>query len=345
MNSPKVSVIIPNYNHARFLEKRIRSVLNQTCQDFEVIYLDDASTDNSAEIFAKFIDDRRIRAIVNPVNSGSPFKQWNKGVREAIGEYIWIAESDDYADERLLKMLVEQLDTHPTVGVTYCQSWEVDEHDHILSKFEELYTANLVDPDRWKTSFTNHGQDECRRYLILYNTIPNASAVLIRRSAYLAVGGAPEDKRLCGDWLFWSKVLLVSDVAYVAEPLNYFRRHLATTRERFIENGVSVEEAFQVLRYICRNTEVPKDRLEQAVLRFVDLWLPYVFWHSVPWSRNIAIYNMAKELQPNMNMLLLRKIGTAFFTDTAGYIIRIIKLCFGIERPLKEIFQQYMRLK
>ena len=88
---PKVSVIIPNYNHAQFLEQRIQSVLDQTYQDFEIIYLDDASTDNSNEVFAKFANNSRIRAIYNQTNSGSPFKQWNKGIRLAQGEYVWIA--------------------------------------------------------------------------------------------------------------------------------------------------------------------------------------------------------------------------------------------------------------
>jgi len=88
---PKVSVIIPNYNHARFLEQRIQSILNQTYQDFEILYLDDASTDDSNEVFAQFKDDRRIRSILNQTNSGSPFKQWNRGIKAATGDYIWIA--------------------------------------------------------------------------------------------------------------------------------------------------------------------------------------------------------------------------------------------------------------
>src|SRR5438128_6391640 len=99
---PRVTVIIPNFNHAPYLERRISSVLNQTYQDFEIIYIDDASTDESALVFAKFSSDRRIKAIINETNGGIPFKQWNKGVRLAQGEYIWIAESDDYADRNFL---------------------------------------------------------------------------------------------------------------------------------------------------------------------------------------------------------------------------------------------------
>ena len=103
---PVVSVIVPNYNHAQFLPSRLDSILGQTFADFEVIYLDDASTDNSERVIAPFLEDRRIRVIRNTVNSGSAFKQWNRGVREARGEYVWIAEADDSAEPTLLSRLV-----------------------------------------------------------------------------------------------------------------------------------------------------------------------------------------------------------------------------------------------
>src|ERR1700746_3879780 len=108
---PKVSVIVPNYNHARFLQKRIDSILNQTFQDFELILLDDCSTDVSRAILSQYANDPRVRLEFNAMNSGSTFKQWNKGVRLARGKYVWIAESDDYADERLLQRLVDALET------------------------------------------------------------------------------------------------------------------------------------------------------------------------------------------------------------------------------------------
>ncbi|MCY7320297.1 MAG: glycosyltransferase, partial [Phormidesmis sp. CAN_BIN36] len=79
---PKVSVIIPNYNHDRFLTKRIQTILDQTFQDFEIIYLDDASTDESDAAIAPFLP-RLTHVIKNETNSGSPFKQWNKGARLA----------------------------------------------------------------------------------------------------------------------------------------------------------------------------------------------------------------------------------------------------------------------
>src|SRR6267378_3052037 len=124
---PTVSVIIPNYNHARFLRQRVDSVLRQTFQDFELILLDDCSSDESQAILREYAGDPRVRIEFNEKNSGSTFKQWNKGARLARGKYVWIAESDDYADERLVERLVRALDTDPEITFAYCGSWQISE--------------------------------------------------------------------------------------------------------------------------------------------------------------------------------------------------------------------------
>ena len=226
MKVPKVSVIIPNYNHAPFLRRRLESVLNQTYRDFEVIYLDDASTDDSDAVFAEFAADERIRAFRNTANSGIPGKQWNKGVLQARGEYIWIAESDDYADERFLEVLVLQLEEHPTAGIVYCQSLVVDEDGEVIGSYDH-HTEDF-DLNRWKKDYFNRGKDELTDYLLYKNTIPNASAVLFRKRIYEEAGFADEWIRYCGDWLMWVRMLMISDLVFVAESLNYHRRHVGS---------------------------------------------------------------------------------------------------------------------
>ena len=95
---PRVSIIVPNFNHAAFLKRRLDSIFQQTMQDFELIFLDDASTDSSLAVFEDYAHDSRVTRHVNQDNSGNPFVQWNRGLEMAAGEYIWIAESDDFAD-------------------------------------------------------------------------------------------------------------------------------------------------------------------------------------------------------------------------------------------------------
>ena len=94
--SPLISIIVPNYNHEKYLKQRLESVFNQTYSNFEVILLDDCSTDSSLNILAEYIKNSKVsHCIFNEANSGNTFIQWNKGISLAKGDYIWIAESDD----------------------------------------------------------------------------------------------------------------------------------------------------------------------------------------------------------------------------------------------------------
>src|SRR5690606_14670397 len=99
MKGNLVSIILPNYNHASYLPDRLNSIFNQSYQNFEVIILDDCSRDVSLEILNIYKGHPKVsHFIANEVNSGSPFKQWQKGLKLAKGDFVWIAESDDYCD-------------------------------------------------------------------------------------------------------------------------------------------------------------------------------------------------------------------------------------------------------
>ena len=251
--APKVSVIIPNCNHARFLRQRMRSVLDQTYQDFEVAYLDDASTDDSNQIIGEFLGDPRIRALYNTSNSGTPFAQWNKGVALARGEYVWIAESDDSADPRFLEKLVPVLDQCEAVGLVHCQFWMIDEKGEKKSDSDMWWRE--LDASRWTHDFVSPGHEELK-YLGCWNVISNASGVLFRKNVYVKVGGADEGMRLAGDWLLWMKMLLVSDVAFVAMPLNHWRWHPTTVRARSLHSRMEQEEIARVLRFYAKQTGI-----------------------------------------------------------------------------------------
>jgi glycosyltransferase involved in cell wall biosynthesis len=299
---PKVSVVVPNYNHARFLRKRLESVLGQTFQDFEVIFLDDASTDDSKEIYEQFANDSRIRSIFNEKNSGSVFKQWNKGFRAAKGEYIWIAESDDFADNRFLETLVPKLDANPNAGVAYCQSWIVDEHD--TKQFIVEYTRKRIDADRWKSDFTNNGPNECARYLILGCTINNASSAIVRRSVVEKIGYAEENWRISGDWVFWAKMLMQSDIEFIARPLNCWRCHTSTVRNSGAGNGLNIADYYRASAFIASHANIRPEVLERArVLRF-NGWMHHNEVTATSIAQNHVIYSEAKCFDNKVNLRL-----------------------------------------
>src|SRR5437879_9104039 len=138
--------------------------------------VDDCSTDESQSILREYAADPRVRMEFNEKNSGSPFKQWNKGVRLARGRYVWIAESDDYADKRLLERLVALLDEDPEVTFAYCRCWEISADDQ-KDRYGDAYLDHY-DALRWKMDFRADGREECRKYFVRTNPVPNASAVL-----------------------------------------------------------------------------------------------------------------------------------------------------------------------
>lgn len=246
---PTVSVVVPNYNHACFLPKRIDTILRQTFQDFELILLDDCSTDGSRPILSEYSGDPKVRIEFNEVNSGSPFKQWNKGVGLAHGEYIWIAESDDYADERFLEKVMARLNNESQAVFAYCRSWRVSLDDR-PDGFVDPYIAGGNQNHRWTADYCADGHLEYRDYMAHCNTVPNASAVVFRKAVYQRVGGADESLRLCGDWKLWAAMALTGKVVYLAEPLNYYRFHDATIRRVSNQSGIDFPEGYRVRWWI-----------------------------------------------------------------------------------------------
>jgi glycosyltransferase involved in cell wall biosynthesis len=328
---PRVTVIVPNYNHARYLDRRLESVLGQTFRDFELLFLDDASTDDSRRVFSAYASDPRVRALFNDRNSGSTFRQWNRGLREARGEYVWLAESDDYADERLLERLVNQLDEHPQAGLAYCRSWIIDAAGDLkqLSGYPEEDGKVSVSA-RWAGDFVNDGRHECARYLFDYNTIPNASAALLRRSVCEQVGLAPEDMKICGDWMFWARMMLVSGVAYISEPLNYYRTHASSVRSKTRLNGVGWEEELRVKAYIAG--ALPGARLKLGAFhRWFMGNLLRDEQYSIPWSRRLKYLRYAMSID--------REFAGIFATDLIRSLLRSLRLD-GAARRLRGIVRR-----
>lgn len=295
-----VSIIIPNYNHVRYLRQRIESVLAQTYQNFEVIIMDDCSPDSSREIIEEYRHHEKVARIVyNEHNSGSTFKQWNKGIKLAQGEAIWIAESDDYANPRLLERLVQQLQADAGVGLAYCNSLNVNENGNILDDNTKFYADLHV--DLWQHDFVKPGQELILRYMAYRNIIPNASAVLFRRSAAEQAGPADETKRILGDWLFWMAVIAPGKVAYVAEHLNFFRHHTQNVRSSTAKNGIALRELLDVLGQV-RQYGTPRPEVFAKSVDFLYyLWFDEPTIDSISLKTHLQIYKSLSKLGVGVN--------------------------------------------
>lgn len=224
MNCAPVSVIIPNYNHDAYLKQRLISAAMQEYPNLNGYVLDDCSGDNSQNIIEEFVKhDKRFIGIFNETNSGSTFSQWNNGVSLAQNELVWIAESDDMADVTMLSKLVKLMGSDSSIVLAYCQSQRMNAAGEVKGSWKKFTDA--LDPTQFNADFVMDGKEFINRFLIHLNAIPNASAVLFRRSIFEQAGRANSHLRTNGDWLMWLKMLCFGKVAYVAEPLNYFRYH------------------------------------------------------------------------------------------------------------------------
>ena len=266
---PKVSIIVPNYNHSKFLEQRFSTIINQTFQDFEIIFLDDASKDNSLEVFKKFSKHPKIaKAIINENNSGSPYRQWNRGLAESRGDYIWIAESDDFAHPAFLATMVSILDANPSVGISFCQSIKVDESAKEIGSTLD-WTAELG-VELWAKDFIAHGRDDCGKFLIRKCMIPNVSSALIRKAPLSSVGNAHDAMRYCGDYMTYAKLLEISDLAYVSRPLNYFRFSRNTVRTEMAHSWLHEYERAEVMAYISERYPLSAKEKFEANRVYID---------------------------------------------------------------------------
>lgn len=222
---------MPSYNHVDFLKERLDSIANQTFQDFELIILDDCSTDTSGQLLDQWRAHPKVsHVIVNESNSGSTFKQWKKGLELAKGEWIWIAESDDFSDYYFLERMLEFASMNKQCGLIYSQSCVVDTDGKILGTLK-TYTDS-IDSNLWSANFEMNGIELIRRALVVKNVIPNASAVLFRRRL-MAQHFFDErllKMKMAGDWLMWIRIAFNTNVGFVAQPLNFFRTHEKTTR-------------------------------------------------------------------------------------------------------------------
>ncbi len=245
---PTVSVVLPNYNYARYLDQRLRSLLDQTLGDLELIVVDDGSVDESRDVIARHAIDPRVRTMFFGVNSGRVYQRWNDGAATARGEYLMFAGADDYCDRRLLERLVAAIESKPGVGVAFARSILVRDSGEPFSVAPREGAASW-DEDRVA------GPSYWLGLLVERNVLPNASAVLMRRDLFEEAGGFRVDLRLVSDWLLWVELASRCRFAYVAEPLNSFRCHAATVREawRGLDSPHAPSERFLVLEALRRS--------------------------------------------------------------------------------------------
>lgn len=316
MGTKLVSVIIPNYNHANYLDERIQSVLNQTYRNFEVIILDDRSTDNSLEVIDKYKDNPHVSCVVvNEENGGSPFAQWKKGLSMAKGDVVWIAESDDSCDCSFLENLLDFYIEYGLV-MAFSLSRRIDTNGLLGDVVQNDVLQNLL----------MDGHDYISSKISL---ITNASSAIFGREYALNINNNYYDYKGAGDWLFWTGIASQGKVGVLAQPLNLYRVHDNSTTSKMFGNGEDLYELRNIFNYLYVN----------------GYWSRFVYYKNnaqiVYGIKNIIAFDnddIKKNLLVEYNRMPFSYHCYSCWASIFGFIKGIMALFLGKYRDIIQIF-------
>ncbi len=270
---PRVSVIIPTYNRADYICETVDSVLNQTYKDFEIVVIDDGSTDNTKEKLSIF--GSKIK-LINQKNSERAVSR-NNGVKNSTGEYIAFLDSDDKWKENKLELQVNSLDQDKKIVLSYSQSLRIDD------KSNEINSAS-----RQLQGYNGFLYEK----LLIRNIIVSATP-LVRRESFEKIEGFKSEYIPYEDWEFWIRLSLQGEFSYINEPLAYYRLHplqsvKLTSAEKIEKVTTSLlEDSFKLTDV---NPSIKNKSLGMANLRFC-------YWYLIAGDIEKAREKISKALE------------------------------------------------
>jgi glycosyltransferase involved in cell wall biosynthesis len=218
VKGPKISVVMSVYNGALFLGEAIKSILNQTCQDFEFIIINDASTDDTSKVLAEFTDSRII-VLKNDENIGMT-KSLNIGIRHAKGQFVARMDADDISLPQRFEKQLLFLENNPEYALVGSSYFKIDEAGNKVSIIKVLADDLAIRRELKKQNWFGHG------------------TVMIRRQVLAEMGGYDERFKYSQDYDLWIRVSSRFKMANIEEPLYCWRSTgLGISNEKMIEQA------------------------------------------------------------------------------------------------------------
>ena len=301
MKPPRVSILIPTYNYARFLPEAIESVLAQDFDDYEVLIVDDGSADNTAEVVAPYCKrDRRISFEVNRTNLGM-VANWNVCLKKARGEYVkYLFGDDKLAESNALSKLVALLASKPSVSLATSARRIINEASHPIETWNQ-----------WKKAGVHNGRSVIFNCLEkAQNLVGEPTAVMFRRS--LGERGFNPAYRQLVDLEMWFHLLEQGDMAYTPEELCCFRTHGAQQTE---VNKVSMIGHKEMLMLFSTCCDQPWYRESTGITRASMLWSLRNLRNTCPPADFKVLENRVRAKVPKLVLLiywLIRRTARPF---------------------------------
>ncbi|QIL89862.1 glycosyltransferase [Microbulbifer sp. SH-1] len=269
----RVSVVVPNYNYENHIGPRLETIFAQNYPVYEVIVLDDKSSDDSVSVIEATADvhQRKIELIVNDKNSGSVFRQWDKGARLAKGELLWIAEADDLASPDFISELVSGDD----FDLAYSDSRQVDQNGALLAESYNYYFKEFGE-SAFTHSFSMPGRNFLAEFLAVKNVIMNVSGVIFKTDSLCdALDGIGDDLyeySVAGDWFLYSELLAKENaqIKFCSKSLNTHRRHQGSVTHS-LKAEKHFAEIFSVQQDVASRVEVNSSIKKRAKLHLKDV--------------------------------------------------------------------------
>jgi len=222
--NPLVSVYITNHNYGHYVKKAIESVLSQSLPDFELIIIDDGSTDNSREVIESFANEERVK-IIYQRNKGLNVTN-NIAMRSAKGKYIMRLDADDYLDQNALLVLSNALEKDPKLGMVFPDYYLIDENNHVLG-IEKRH----------------HFEKDVK----LMDQPAHGACTMIRRDFLLELSGYDENYSCQDGYELWLKFIDKYKVKNISTPLFYYRQHghsLTKNEDRILQTRINIKRDF-----------------------------------------------------------------------------------------------------
>lgn len=264
--TPTVTVVIPAYNAIDHLAETIETVYAQTYQNFELLVVDDGSTDSTVDLIASLAEQKPIRVITQSNRGVSAAR--NKGIKESRGKYIAILDADDLWEPTKLEKQVNALDADPQAGL--CYAWTA------MADSEGQATGRVI---------TSHAAGDVWQQLAEMNIVCCGSTPLIRRSCFDDVGMFDENLLFSEDWDMWWRIAAKYPFCVVKEPLVRYRQHSSS-------HSTDCQAMLETSRTLIENNfaQAPIELLHYRNRSYGSIYL-YLAWRAVE-SRD---YQMAQE--------------------------------------------------